>query len=75
MMDGMNNGWGMGDGYGWIIGLIVLVAFIGVIVSVMQRRKNSDRPKYNSPLDILKTRYAKGEITKDEYDEKRKHIS
>lgn len=74
-MDGMNNGWGMGDGYGWIIGLIVLVAFIGVIVSVMQRRKNSDRPKYNSPLDILKTRYAKGEITKDEYDEKRKHIS
>ena len=75
MMDGMNNGWGMGDGYGWIIGLIVLVAFIGVIVSVMQRRKNSDRPKYNSPLDILKTRYAKGEITKDEYDEKSKHIS
>lgn len=74
-MDGMNNGWGMGDGYGWIIGLIVLVAFIGVIVSVMQRRKNSDRPKYNSPLDILKTRYAKEEITKDEYDEKRKHIS
>ena len=74
-MDGMNNGWGMGDGYGWIIGLIVLIAFIGVIVSVMQRRKNSDRPKYNSPLDILKTRYAKGEITKDEYDEKRKHIS
>lgn len=74
-MDGMNNGWGMGDGYGWIIGLIVLVAFIGVIVSIMQRRKNSDRPKYNSPLDILKTRYAKGEITKDEYDEKRKHIS
>lgn len=71
----MNNGWGMGDGYGWIIGLIVLVAFIGVIVSIMQRRKNSDRPKYNSPLDILKTRYAKGEITKDEYDEKRKHIS
>jgi len=74
-MDGMNNGWGMGYGYGWIIGLIVLVAFIGVIVSFMQRRKNSDRPKYNSPLDILKTRYAKGEITKDEYDEKRKHIS
>ncbi len=74
-MDGMNNGWGMGDGYGWIIGLIVFIAFIGVIVSVMQRRKNSDRPKYNSPLDILKTRYAKGEITKDEYDEKRKHIS
>ena len=74
-MDCMNNGWGMGDGYGWIIGLIVFIAFIGVIVSVMQRRKNSDRPKYNSPLDILKTRYAKGEITKDEYDEKRKHIS
>jgi len=70
-MDGMNNVWGMG--YGWIIGLIVLVVIIGLIVNAM--KKNSNRPKYNSPMDILKTRYAKGEISKDEYDEKRRHIS
>jgi len=72
-MDGMNNVWGMG--YGWIIGLIVLVVIIGLIVTAIKQKKNSNRPKYNSPMDILKTRYAKGEISKDEYEEKRRHIS
>ncbi|MCX6236146.1 MAG: SHOCT domain-containing protein [Bacteroidia bacterium] len=71
MMDGMNNVWGMG--YGWIIGLIVLIFIIGLIVNA--NKKNLNRQKYNSPLDILKTRYARGEISKDEYDEKRRHIS
>jgi putative membrane protein len=28
-----------------------------------------------SPLDILKRRYAKGEITKDEYEQMRKDVS
>ncbi len=74
-MDGMNNSWGMGYGYGWIIGLIILIGVIGVIVSALQRRKKSNNPKFNSPHDILKVRYAKGEISKDEYDEKRRHIS
>jgi len=75
MMEGMNNGWGMGYGNGWIIGLIILVVVIGVIVVALQHRKKSTKSKYNSPQDILKTRYAKGEISKDEYDEKRNHIS
>jgi uncharacterized membrane protein len=75
MMEGLNNNWGMEYGYVWIIGLLILVIVIGVIVNAFQRRKNSNRPKYNSPQDILKTRYAKGEISKVEYDEKRKHIS
>jgi len=73
MMDGMNNFWGMG--YGWIIGLIVLVVIVGLVVNAIKQKKNSNRPKYNSPLDILKTRYAKGEISRDEYEEKRRHIS
>ena len=72
-MDGMNNFWGMG--YGWIIGLIVLVVIVGLVVNAIKQKKNSNRPKYNSPLDILKTRYAKGEISRDEYEEKRRHIS
>lgn len=72
-MDGMNNFWGMG--YGWIIGLIVLVVIIGLVVNAIKQKKNSNRPKYNSPMDILKTRYAKGEISRDEYEEKRRHIS
>ena len=52
MMEGMNDGWGMGNAYGWLTGLIVLVVVIGVIVIALQHRKNSTKSKYNSPQDI-----------------------
>jgi putative membrane protein len=71
MMNVTDNVWGMG--YGWIIVLVVLIFIVGAIVSAS--RKSSNRQKYNSPIEILKTRYAKGEISRDEYDEKRRQIS
>jgi len=74
MMDGMSNAWSLQIGYGWIIGLIILVVFIGLISESNRRRKNASR-KFDSPQDILKTRYARGEISRDEFDEKRRHIS
>jgi len=74
-MDGMSNAWSLQIGYGWIIGLIVLIVLIGLIAESGRRRKIAKNQKFNSPLDILKTRYAKGEISKDEFDEKRRHIS
>jgi putative membrane protein len=74
MMDGMSNAWSLQIGYGWIIGLIVLVVFIGLVSESNRRRKNASR-KFDSPQDILKTRYARGEISRDEFDEKRRHIS
>ncbi len=39
MMDGMNNIWGMGNGYGWIFGLIVIVVFIWLVVKVVNKNK------------------------------------
>ena len=75
MMDGMSNAWGMNIGYGWIISLIVLIVIIALMSDASRRRKNANNQKFNSPQDILKTRYAKGEISKDEFDEKRRHIS
>jgi len=39
MMDGLHNGWGMG-GYGWIIGLIVLVVIIWVVVKLVNQNSN-----------------------------------
>lgn len=37
-MDGMNNSWGMGYGYGWIFGLIVLVGFIWLVVKAANKK-------------------------------------
>jgi uncharacterized membrane protein len=39
MMDGFHNGWGMG-GYGWIIGIIVLVFVIWVVVKLVNQNSN-----------------------------------
>jgi len=38
-MDGMNNVWGMGNGYGWLLGLIVFVIFIWLVVKVVNKNK------------------------------------
>jgi putative membrane protein len=63
-----NYGWGMG--FGWIFmalfwALIVLV--IAYIVRSFSRGSGQSRTK-GTPLDILKKRYAKGDITKEEFD-------
>jgi putative membrane protein len=39
MMEGMNNGWGMGFGYSWIIGLIVLIVVIWLVFKVVNKNK------------------------------------
>jgi hypothetical protein len=39
MMDGMNNGWGMAYGYGWIISLVVLMFIIWLIVKLVNKNK------------------------------------
>jgi len=38
-MDGMNNVWGMGNGYSWLLGLIVLVVFIWLVVKAKSKNK------------------------------------
>jgi putative membrane protein len=76
MMNDFNgHSWGMGLGMGWwwIIGIAVVTAIIWFIL----RNANSSRlgnSKEKSALDILKERFAKGEINKEEYEERRKKL-
>lgn len=75
MMYAMHYGWGMG--WGWITGLIILLVFVAVIWFAA-RAFNIGRMDYpsgqKSALDILKERYARGEISKEEYEEKKRDI-
>ena len=60
-------GWGMGMGFWWTGGLVLLGLF-GLFLVIAFRRSANDPFRSESPLDILKKRYARGEISKDEFD-------
>ena len=68
-------GGGFGMGWWWIIGIIVLIV---IIRPVSQRfiRNNSATPREpgKTALDILKERYARGEINKQEFEERKKDL-
>jgi putative membrane protein len=70
MMDNM--GW-WGPGFGWIFMLlfwgIVILGIVTLVRWLAQSRPGSTGEK--TPLDILKERYARGEIDREEYEQKR----
>ena len=63
----MHYGFGYGGMFMWIIFLIVIGVLIYFIVQ-HQKTKGRTPTQNESHLDILKKRYAKGEITKEEYE-------
>ena len=69
---GMMSGYGM-MGLGMIIGLLIFLALIGLVVWIVISLQNTGG-SHETSLSILKKRYAKGEITKKEYEEMRKEI-
>jgi putative membrane protein len=68
-------GWGMG-GFGFIFMIIfwglILAGVIFVIKLLIGNAKGEG--KTETALDILKKRYAKGEISKEEFEEKKKDV-
>lgn len=76
----MMDEWGLGynrvgaAGGMFMMGLFWVLVIVGIVLIVMYLSKNN-RPDNNaSVLDILKARYAKGEIDKPEFDQKRKDL-
>ena len=75
MLYNMHYGWGMGIGWGWIVGLVILVVVLWILFRMLNTNKWTGITGQKSALDILKERYAKGEISKEEYEEKRRDIA
>jgi putative membrane protein len=64
-------GYGYGGGYAWILLLVVM----GILVYLILRNVSSGQgSEKESALDILKRRFAKGEITKQEYEEMKQKL-
>ena len=62
----------MGGGFMWIFLIAVIVGIIFLVRWIVQQSKLSESNAYGNPLDILKSRYARGEIDKEEYERKKK---
>ena len=64
----MHNMHGM-MGMGSISTILMWALIITVIYFIFKSVKKEDKSTHRSPLEIAKSRFASGEITKDEFDE------
>ncbi len=78
---GMMGGWGYG-GYGafnMLLGPIILIAVIVGVVWLVRKDASPGAQitpgRRSSGLDVLEERYARGEISRDEYVEKKRDIA
>ena len=66
-------GYGYGGGFIWLIVLILVGVSIYFLLKVY-KSKGSEGSIIETPSDILKKRYAKGEIDKEEFECKKKDL-
>ncbi len=80
-MMGNIQGWGMWGpmtmlffSFFWIAVLVLIVIGIIFLVRYMRSYGTEERRAQETPLDILKKRYARGEIDRKEFEEKKKDL-
>jgi len=63
--------------FSWLFWIVLIALIIWLIVNMSSRsQKNSgSESEKETPLDILKKRYASGEIDKKEFEEKKKDLT
>ncbi|HET7833310.1 MAG TPA: SHOCT domain-containing protein [Gallionella sp.] len=66
-------------GWGWGMGISMLLFWVLVIAAIVLLIKFTasggvDRSREKSALDILKERYARGEIEREEFEQKKRDL-
>jgi putative membrane protein len=69
--------WGWTSGLlGGLVNIILIVILIAVVIRIIRRNKDKNWKLWNDNAaeNLLKERFVKGEISKEEYEEKLKTI-
>lgn len=68
----------MGYGNGWMFGMHIIWwgfwLLLIVVLLVALLRRNTMPPSQSTPLEILERRYAAGEISTEEFQERKSHL-
>ena len=79
MWGGYDYGWGWGMAFGMIsIVLFWVLVILGSVILVKWIASGSSRPSQTpakTALDILKERYARGEIDREEFEQKKRNLA
>ena len=68
----------MGGGmwFGWLFWIVIIGLVIFLIVRLTNQKTGSQNIQSNeNPLDVLKKRYARGEISKEEFDSMKRDLA
>jgi putative membrane protein len=64
----MMDNWGAASGLWMIVGMLVVAVVVLIGVWLIVRSSRDARSSGSRALDILRERFARGEITKDEFE-------
>lgn len=74
-MFGMDGGWGSGMGLGmWVFWILVIVIIVVLVRMLVPGSSSSSAKPDKNPMDILKARYARGEIDEEEFQRRRREL-
>ncbi len=66
--------WGMGY-FGWpFMALFWGLVIVGIVACIKWLSTSSNHTNNENPLDILKKRYARGELNKEEFEHKKHEL-
>jgi putative membrane protein len=68
------HGFGGFMGFGFFFWIIFLVILVWVVKSILEKQNSGSTSAKDDPLDILKKRYANGEISKEEFERMKRDL-
>lgn len=65
---------GFGAGFMWLFWILVIVAIVWIVKALTGSKEETPSDNQNPALKILDERYARGEIDREEFEQKRKDL-